>query len=355
MPATSVDTFFACSLMVLLVLSAMAATSKILQPFAFNARDGNASERWSALSEYLLQSGGAPENWGQNRTAAPSAFGLAKAESNVPYELDIDKVCRLNSENVYAVTYAQTFTAFGIPDASFKIEVKPFFEVNVNLTATFTSADETIYEFEIQTARHGVAVETELSCYVIADNHLESGFAYASEGRAYVNITLSNAVNGPALLVVLARSVSDSRIASFNGYPFAHNSSQPKNRGAFLRLSPLNYSLDVSFIQQGIDLSDAYALTFHYNSTLEQVTSSNESATYGIPHFLESSPTVVVVTGRNSTTFFAEWAAYPQVPVQAGADFSTTASLSNVFGYTYLVSISSVVYECTVWLGGPRE
>jgi len=36
MPAISVDTFFACSLMVLLVLSAMASTSKLLYPHINN-------------------------------------------------------------------------------------------------------------------------------------------------------------------------------------------------------------------------------------------------------------------------------------------------------------------------------
>jgi hypothetical protein len=355
MPATSVDTFFACFLMVLLVLSAMAATSRILQPFMFNGRDENTSERWSALSKYILQNLGTPEDWGENRTATPSTFGLARAGSGTPYELDIDKVCRLNNENLYALTYAQAFTALGISDASFKIEVKPVFEVAINLTATFPSHNDTVYQFEIWTMRHGVTVGTELACFIVAESYLDSGYVDASDGRVCVNITLPNTVAGPALLVVIARSLSDSRIASFNGYSFAHNSSPPSSRGAFLRLSPLNYSLDASFIQRHANLSDAHTLAFNYSSTLAQVAGNNESAAYDIPHFLNSCPTVVVVTGHNSTVFFAEWTAYPQIPLQVGADFSTEASLSNVFSCTYLVSIGSSIYECTVWLGGPRE
>jgi hypothetical protein len=354
MPATSVDTFFACFLMVLLVLSAMAATSRILQPFVFNGRNENTSERWSALSKYILQNIGTPEDWGENRTAPPSTFGLARAGGGMPYEVDIDKVCRLNSENVYAVTYAQAFTALGVPDASFRIEVKPVFEVAVSLAATFPSYNGTVYQFEVLTTRHGVAVETELTCYTVAQSYLYSHQVDASDGQVYVNITLPNTVTGPAVLVVIAKSLPDSRIASFNVCPFAHNSSAPNPKGTFLRLSPLNYSLDASF-PRNTNLSDAYALTFNYFSTLVQATSNNESATYGIPHLLDSCPTVIVVTGHNSTAFFAEWTTYPQIPLKAGADFSTTTSLSNVFSYTYIVSINSAAYECTVWLGGPRE
>jgi hypothetical protein len=355
MPAISVDTFFACFLMVLLVLSAMAATSKILQPFVFNGRSENTSERWNALSKYILQNIGTPEDWGESRTAPPSTFGLARADGGMPYEVDIDKVCRLNSENVYAVTYAQAFTALGVPDASFRIEVKPVFEVNVSLAATFPSYNDTVYQFEVLTTRHGVTVETELACYTVAQSYLELHYVDASDGRVYVNITLPNTVTGPALLAVIAKSLPDPGIASFNVCPFAHNSSAPNPKGTFLRLSPLNYSLDASFIQRDVNLSDAYALTFNYHSTLVEATSNNESATFDIPHFLDSCPTVIVVTGHNSTALFAEWTTYPQIPLQAGADFSTATSLSNVFSYTYIVSINSAAYECTVWLGGPRE
>jgi len=355
MPATSVDTFFACFLMVLLVLSAMAATSKILQPFVFNGRSENTSERWNALSKYILQNIGTPEDWGESRAVPPSTFGLARADGSMPYEVDIDKVCRLNSENAYAVTYGQAFMALGVADASFRIEVKPVFEVNVSLEATFPSYNDTVYNFEVLTTRHGVTVETELACYTVAQSYLELHYVDTSDGRGYVNITLSNTVTGSALLVVIAKSLSDSRMATFYVCAFAHNSLAPNPKGTFLRLSPLNYSLDASFIQRDINLSEAYALTFDYRSTLVQATSNNESATYGLPFFLDSCPTVIVVTGHNSTVFFAEWTTYPQIPLRAGADFSNATSLSNVFSYTYIVSINSAAYECTVWLGDLRE
>jgi len=355
MPAISIDTFFACSLMVILVLSAMASTSKLLYPHINNAGDTNIGEMYREISRYILLNPGKPSNWGQNGQTIPEAFGLAKADSSESYDLDIDKVSRLNSENLYAVSYAQIFTALKMSDVSLEIEVKPIFEVAINLISTYSFADETIYEFEIFTENHGVPIQVELKCYVVAENYLDSSFVNFSDGKTSLNITLSNNVKGPALFVVLARTVCNAKIVSFGVYPFAHNSSEPESKGTFLRLSPLNYSLNTSFIYSGINLSRAYALTFSYSSTLTQTSISNQSATYNIPHFLEAGPTLIVATGWNSTVFFTEWTACPQIPLQTGADFTSSASLSNVFTYTYIVTIDSALYTCTVWLGGLKE
>lgn len=355
MPTISIDTFFACSLMVLLVLSAMAATSKLLYPHINNTVDANIAERYESISKYLLLSEGTPSNWGQNYQIALETFGLANSGSNGPYELDIDKVSRLNSESVYAVSYAQIFTTLEMPDVSFRIEIEPVFEVAINLTSTFEETNETTYEFEILTEKHGVPVQAELESYVITENHLESKHAYTLNGRTHLNTTLPNNANGPGLLIVFAKSVSNTRIVSFSAYPFAHNSTEPEPRGTFLRLSPLNYVLNASLIYPETNMSDAYALSFNYSSTLTQNANNSQSATYSIPHFLDPSPTLIVVTGWNSTYFFTEWTAYPQIPLQIGANFASSTALSDVFAYTYLVTIDSALYKCTVWLGGPKE
>jgi len=355
MPAISVDTFFACSLMVMLVLSAMAGASKLLYPHINGATEENIEERYREISKYLLLNDGTPSNWGQSGQTIPETFGLAKAGLDNPYELDIDKVSRLNSENIYTLSYAQIFTALKMSDVSLGMEIKPIFDVAINLTATFEGENETVYQFEISTENHGVAVQAELKCYVIAENHFEANSAYVSEGKACLNVTIPKDIVGPALLAVFARSNCNTKITSFNACTFAHNSAEPKPKGTFLRLSPVNYTLTTSLIYPEMFLSDAYALAFNYNSTLTQTSNSSESATYSIPHFLDPSPMLIVVTGWNSTDFFAEWTAYPQIPLQMGADFASSATLSKVFAYTYLITIDSAIYECTIWLGGPRE
>jgi hypothetical protein len=354
-PAISVDTFFACSLMVLLVLSAMATTSKLLYPYINNTIDSSLAERYRDISKYLLLNDGTPANWGQNCQTIPEAFGLADAESDNPYALDIDKVSRLNSENPYAMSYAQIFTALKMSDVSFRLEIKPIFDVTINLTATFQSANETSYQFEILTQENGIPIQAELKCYAIAEDFLEADYVYAANGESCFNITIPNDVEGPALLVAFAKAIYDSRIVSFGAYAFAHGSTNPKPKNTFLRLSPLNHTLTTSFIYSGINLSRVYALTVNYYSVLEQTASDNQSAIYSIPHFLDSSPTLIVATGLNSTAFFTEWTAYPQIPLQTGANFAGTSTLSDIFAYTYIITINSALYECTLWLGGPKE
>ncbi len=120
MPAISIDTFFACSLMVLLTLSAMVASSKLLYPYINNAVDVNLVERFREASKYMLLSEGSPADWGQHDSTILKQFGLARAGSDAAYELDIDKVSRLNGENLYAMSYDQIFAALKMSDVSFR-------------------------------------------------------------------------------------------------------------------------------------------------------------------------------------------------------------------------------------------
>lgn len=355
MPATSVDTFFACSLMVILVLSAMASTSKLLYPHINNAVDVNAGERYREIADYLLLNDGYPSDWGQNSQTIPEVFGLAKTGEHNPYELDIDKVSRLNSENLYAIDYAQLFSALEMSDVSLKLQIQPIFEVSINLTATFEAQNETVYQFEISTRKHGTPIPTELRCYTIAEDYSEVKDVTASNGIAYVNITISNDVKGPVLFVTFAKAIYNTKIMSFGVYAFAHGAAEPKLNGTFLKLSPLNYTLNASAKYSGMNVSTAYALSFDYNSTLTQISKVNQSVMYSIPHFLDPSPTILAVSGWNSTEFFTDWTVYPQIPLEMGADFADSTALSNIYVNTYIVTIDSTLYECTIWIGGPRQ
>jgi hypothetical protein len=354
MPATSVDTFFACSLMVLLVLSAMAGASKVLYPQISNSVDEFAYERYMEISKHLLLNPGEPADWGQNSQVVPEKFGLAEANAEILYALDIDKVSRLNDQNRFSLSYAQMFASLKISDVSFRIEIEPIFEVSINLTATFHAENETIYKFEVSTEKQGAPVEAELKYYVVAENHFEGSQAHTSNGVAAFNVTLPENVGGPALLVVFAKAVYNVRMVSFSVYAFEHSLGEPQPVGTFLRLSPLNHTLEAFFGYQEITLTEAYALTFNYSSTLAKIANGNQSATYSIPCFQDSSPILLVVTGRNSTAFFAEWTSYPQVPLQTGVNFDDSTTISNVFAYSYIVTIDNALYRCKLWLGGPR-
>ncbi|MEM3617689.1 MAG: hypothetical protein QXK47_01295 [Candidatus Bathyarchaeia archaeon] len=355
MPAISIDTFFACSLMVLLVLSAMAATASLLYQPIINSFGDVASVRYGEIAKYILLNTGKPADWGKNSQTVPEEFGLADVEAANPYTLDLDKVSRLNSENLHTLSYAQIYTSLKIPDAAFRIEIKPLFETVVNLTAIYEGEGETTYEFEVETVKSGVNVPARLRLYAVAENFLQSFGVYSSDGETYLNVTIPKSVDGPALLVVLAKSQYNEKIVSFTVYAFAHNSQNPASKGSFLRISPLNHTLTVVPGNTDISLSEVYALTFNYSQTLEQAVSQNQCAIFTIPRFLDTSPIVLVATGWISTQFFIEWAVYPQMPVAVGISLTDSISLADVYAYTYLVTVKSALYRCTIWLGGPRR
>jgi hypothetical protein len=340
--------------MVILVVSTMAGVSKLLYPHLNSSVNAYLPERYESLSKYILLNEGRPQDWGKT-SEIPVALGFAEITSDVPYELGIDKVSRLNSENLYTLSYDQLFTILGLPEASFRIEVEPLFQVVVNLTLTVEASNETLYEFEVLTDKDGAPLQTDLKAFVVAEDYLEPNDVQLSDGRTFLDVTVPNNVSGPAMMLVLAKSSSNSKVASFAVYPFEHNSPTPHPRGTFLRLDVLNYELNVSSFFTETNLSDVYALSFNYSDTLNQISKDNQSALYDVPDFLDPSPTLIVVTGWNSTDFFAEWTIYPQIPVRNGADFEDAATLTDVFTYRYLVTIDSGLYVCKMWFGGPRE
>jgi hypothetical protein len=355
MPAVSVDTFFACSLMVMLVLSAMAITTKLVFPSMNVTNSQNLAERYRETSRYLLLNTGKPPNWGQNSQTNPETFGLARPNADSEYDLDRDKVSRMNTENAYAISYLDMFVSLEMPDLSFRIKIEPLFKVSTKLAGAFISGNGTIYEFEISTDKHGAPISAQLKIYVVAGEYLNSMPVLVTSGKISQNITIPNSVAGPALLIILARSSYNDKIVSFDALAFAHNSSQPNTEGTLLRLSPLNFNLNVSLLDSKAVLAEAHALTFGYNSTLSLTSNTTMSATYAIPHFLDTSTTVLVVTGSNSTTFFTEWTTYPQIPAENGANLANSNTLSSIFSFTYAITIDSAIYECTIWVGGLKE
>lgn len=352
MPAVSIDTFFACSLMVMLALSAMAASTTFLRPYVNNG-DNSIPRLYLETSKRLLLSEGKPLNWGEICDAVPQTFGLASADTKNPYELDEDKVSRLNSENDYAISYSDAFAALGTPDTSFKIEIKPLFDVEIHLDAAYDSGNDTVYQFEISTEKNGAPLSTQLQIFTIAESYIDTTSASAANGKTEHNTTIPDSVSGPALLAILARSSYNDKIASFNMWAFSHNSAEPNPKGTFLRLSPLNHSLIATFSTSEVNVTDAYALTLSHEIQLTQISNTSESITYEIPKTLDSGPTILVLTGRDSAGSFIEWTAYPQIPVEMGADFAGSQTLSNVFSFTYLIVIDSSIYQCAIWLGGP--
>lgn len=350
MPASSVDTFFACSLMVILVVSAMAATVKVVQPHIDQISENRPTERGRGLSEYILQSTGMPANWGKLRHETPTVFGLASGAGD-PYELDLDKVSRLNNESIYSIAYTEILASLGLEDISLNLQLRPLFEVSANLTSQQSIGNETTYTFQLSTTRSGLPLPTWLTCYTIVEAHVENTFSStASNGIGLVDSSLPNSLQGPALFVAFAKAKSSSHLISSTVVSFGHNSETPQPNKTFVRLSPLNYSLNVSFRRQNLTVSKAYVFTCNYQFSLSEISTGPETVEYLIPKLVDSSPMFIAISGDNGSVTFLEWTTYPQLPLQTGPD-SDTMTGSESATFRHVVSVNSVLYEfaATYW------
>jgi len=346
MPATSIDTFFACSLIVAVVVASMAATAKILTPYMNSLQDLNEEEYLRKIVEYIIVNSGSPANWGENQTVTPEAFGLAENGSLTPYELDVDKVCRLNSQNAYALTYLDILEALNLEKVALRISVSQLMDVSIALISNVTVGDSTRYSFWVYVSRDETPIAVALHCYVVAKNFLNDTYSSTSStGEGFVDVEIPNSSNGTALLIVFARAPYDARITAYGVYAFGHLSSEPSPNNTFLELSSLNYTLHANPKYSNISLETGYALSYSYESNL----TPTSNVTYAIPEILDPSPIVQVVAGLNTSIFFIEWTTYPQVPLEIGANFEN----AECFSFNYIVTLNRAFYKLNVQCGGP--
>lgn len=334
----------------------MIGTSKLMVPYIGDLANRDDAERFQQLALSLLLSTGTPANWGQLGDTKPSNLGFARADSTEPYELDIDKVSRLNSDNIYSLTYPELWEALGVKDVSFQVEIKPLFEVSINLISSSTAGNQTVYEFEVTTQKSGMPIETYLSGYVIIENFVDrQASSTSSNGVSSIAFNIPNSINGAALLLVFASTQANPQIASYSTYAFGHNASSPLCNGTFTRGSPLNHILNVSLSYSAVEVLMAQVFTFNYNFSLVAKAQTDQSAEYFIPRLLDPSPIILVLTGRNGSTSFAEWVSNPQLPLTIGADFAESTTGSRIVSMTHIVTINSALYEVVTRWGGLRS
>ncbi len=347
MPAISIDTFFACTLIVGVVVVSMVATTMIVTPYLSSLHNLNEGEYLQKIVDHLIVNSGSPTDWGQNQTATLEAFGLAE-EGSFSYALDRDKVSRLNSQNSYALNYLQILQALRLEKVAFRIAFSQILDVSVTLNSNETVGDSTTYSFNVSVSRDGSPVAASLHCYVVANNFLNDTVSSTSSiGEGVVDVEIPNTSNGTALLLVFARAPYDDRVTAQGAYAFGHLSVEPSPNSTFLNLSPINGTLQVDPTASEVSLETAYQFSYGYEDTL----TSTPNETYALPEFLDSSPKVLAVTGWNGSSFFIEWTAYPQVPLELGADFENT----ECFSFNYMVTIDRVFYRLNVQCGGPSN
>ncbi len=343
MPATTIDMFFACTLVVSVALIATAFLAGTMQTQINSMQDLNKQDYLRTIADHIVLDHGSPENWGSS-DGVPTNFGLSAANAIGLSELDVDKVTRLNNQNAYALSYLEVFDAARLNNIAFGASVSQILQIEVVASGNTSMGDITTYTFQVSVSDDSGPISSILHCYALAPGFVSNVVDVTSNlGSGFVTVELPNSVSGPALLVVFARASFDDHITSYYVYPFTHLSEETPSNQSFLSLSPLNYTLTVNSTYPGISVGNIYAFSYSYQSNLTSPT----SGTYSIPVFTDKSPIILVAQGINGTTQFNEWTAYPQVPLEFGADFSH----SETYVFTYPVTINGVIYKLNLRFG----
>jgi hypothetical protein len=62
---------------------------------------------------------------------------------------------------------------------------------------------------------------------------------------------------------------------------------------------------------------------------------------------------IIVITGSNGSSSFAEWTSYPQLPLEMGANLSGLDAASKIVSLAYTVTINFALYEFNIEFAGP--
>lgn len=344
MPSTSFDTFFACTIIVAAALIATAFLSSTMQTMITSTQDINKGNYLKGIADHILTNPGTPLNW-ESSNGVPAYFGLAANPSTIPYELDIDKITRLNTQNNYSLSYFDMENSAKLNNIALGITVSQIMSIDLQQSSSSTVGSDLSSTFTILISVDSKPVSASLHCYVVAKNYLSDVSNVTSDvGIGYITVQIPSASSDNALLIVFARSSFDDRITSYAIYNFASSMQESVPSNDVLTLSPLNYTLSLSTNSSGIAAQGGYLFSYEYERNLGYMQSSTQCQ---IPRIINKSPFIIVACGLDNGYYFQEWCSYPQVPLKAGSSFE--GSEQNVF--SYVVTIKDSLYKLDISLG----
>jgi len=347
-PSTSIDTFFACTIIVAVALIATAFLTSTMQTSINSTQNINKDSYLQAIADHIITNPGAPVNWGTNNNG-PTDFGLAASSSTIPYQLDIDKITRLNSLNNYSLSYFDLENAAKLNNIALGITVSQVMSLNIEQTNNGTIGNDTSLTFAILTSIDSEPISASLNSYVVANNYLSNVTdSTSSIGVGYVTVQIPSAATDNAMLIVFARASFDDRVTSYAIYNFVNSMQESAPSNNILTLTPLNYTLSFTTNTTDLTILNGYVFSYAYAYSYQQnVTSGQGTSQYLIPTIIDKSPYVLILCGFNNGTYFQEWTSYPQVPLNAGSNFKD--SEQNIF--SYIVTINGVLYKVDVSFG----
>jgi hypothetical protein len=306
-------------------------------------QDINKDSYLKAIADRIVTNPGSPTDWG-TKSSLPIDFGLASNLSYSPYELDMDKICRLNNLNNYSLSYPELSNASKLTNMALGIRISQLVTINIQQSSNFTEGGVTSFSFTVSTSIDSKPTSANLHSYVVADTYLtEINSTIPDMGVGNVTIQIPTAKTYSALLIIFARSFIDDRLTSYAIYNFAHSIQESTPSSTDLALSPLDYTLNLNDSSTGLTVQDKYIFSYSNKQTI----SSNTSSQTPFPKLIDKSPIVLVVCGLNGTDQFQEWTAYPQVPLRIGTNFESPEQ--NIF--SYIVSVNGILFRLDLSLG----
>ena len=343
MPSISIDTFFACTLMVAVVIIATIAVTGTMMT-RINSWKMNEEPYLRILYESILSETGSPSNWGSDSNVKPSEFGLANTNSRYPTALDVDKVTRLNPQNDFALSYTDILSAARLTDLALKISISQIMNVRISLESKSSQGNSTVYTFRISVNQDSGPVTAFLHCYAIARDLLQDVYnSTSTNGIGYASFQIPNTSNGTAAVIAFARATQHQMMTACSTQLFAHLSNEPPTNQTLLDLTPLNYTLHVSPKSGNTTIESYKAFSFSYQTDLHKVTNASRQ----IPKMLDASPIVLIVTGTNSSSNFIEGTTYPEVPFETGSNFNNSES----HAFSGIATIQNTLYKVTIDFG----
>jgi hypothetical protein len=342
-PTTSIDTFFACTIIIAAALIGTAFLASTMQTRIEATDDINKQSYLKAIADHLVTNTGSPQNWGTS-TSAPSDFGLAQNGPAIPYELDMDKLSRLNSQNLNALSYYDLATSAKLSNMAVSVSLLQILSVGIQLDDSHTEGSNTIATFTIITSVDSQPITASLHCYAVANGFVGAvNGSTSGVGVGSVTAQVPSSSADEALLVVFARATCDDRMTSYGIYSFHDEEQQTTPDNTLLTLSPLNYTLTAATNSSTLTINNGYLLTYIYHQTLPLETANPTP----IPKLLDKSPCVIIATGEDDGAGFQQWTSYPQAPFTVGSSFSN--SEQNVF--SYVVTVKGALYRLSISLG----
>ena len=201
MPSTSIDTFFACTIILAVALIATAFLTSTMQTSINSTQNINKDSYLKAIADHIVTNSGTPINWGIS-SSVPVDFGLAAGYSPISYELDIDKVTRLNSLNNYSLSYFDMENSAKLSNIAFGVAVSQVMSINIQQSSNRTVGNAIFFTFSILTSINSEPTDANLNCYVATNNYQYSvANSTSGIGVGYLTVQIPSVSASQALLL----------------------------------------------------------------------------------------------------------------------------------------------------------